>query len=366
MLDVIETRRQLHKIPEIGFDLPETVQYVKNALSGLSCKVFEPCQSAVCAFFDMGGQDAIAFRADMDALQVSEKTGASFSSAHEGKMHACGHDGHVAMLLALAHEIDAMGEKPLHNILLVFQPAEESGGGAQFVCESGVFEEYAVKCIFAIHLWPFLPLGGVFSRPGAMMACACEVDITMEGRSAHVAKASEGADALEALAKTLLGCYEMEKNEIASEVPRLLKFGLLNAGTVRNAIAANGILQGTLRAFDDDTFGFLKRRVQEIAQNAADETGCTLSANFTSGYPALINDEKLFARVLEVLGEENVGILDEPSITAEDFSFYGQKIPSVFLFVGTGLNIALHADNYNINENALFSGLDVLKKLLEV
>lgn len=364
MLDIIETRRSLHKIPETGFDLPKTVAFVKNALNGLSCKVFEPCRSAVCAFFDMGERETIAFRADMDALDVCERTGAAYASTHAGKMHACGHDGHTAMLLGLAHGIDAMENKPPHNVLLVFQPAEESGGGAQFVCESGVFEDYAVKCVFGLHLWPFLPLGGVFSRPGALMACASEVDIIMQGKSAHVAKSSEGADALCALARTLSGCYEMEKTEISPEIPRLLKFGLLNAGTVRNAIAAGGVLQGTVRAIDGDTFNYMKKRVEEIALAAAKDTGCTASVQFSCGYPALINDTELFEKAAKALGEGAITVMEKPEMTAEDFSFYGQRIPSVFLLIGTGVEIALHAENYNINEEALFSGLDVLKKLL--
>lgn len=366
MLDLINTRRQLHKIPEIGFELPKTIEFVKNALSGLGCRIFEPCLSTVCAFFDMGKADAIALRADMDALQVEEQTGVSYASTHEGKMHACGHDSHVAILLALAHEIDAMGQSLPHNVLLVFQPAEESGGGAQFVCESGVFQEYAVGCIFALHLWPFLPLGKTFSKSGAMMARSCEVDITMQGRSAHVAEAKAGADALVALVSTLWDCYEMEQNEISAAIPRLLKFGLFGAGTVRNAIAAHSEMHGTLRAFDDETFDYLKRRVQEIAESAALETGCTALTHFTSGYPVLINDEALFARVLEVLGEENVEILDSPSMTSEDFSFYGKSVPSVFLYIGTGVEIALHANNYNINDQALFAGLEVMRKLLHI
>ena len=169
-------RRQLHRIPELDKSLPQTLTYLKKALEGLNCRVFSPMEGALCAWFDFGRETAIAFRADMDALPISEKTRAEYASLHPGCMHACGHDGHMAMALAAATWVDdvvsdrvpgtSAADLP-RNVLVVFQPAEETTGGARLVCESGVFERCGADRIFGFHLWPDLPAGSLASCPVA-------------------------------------------------------------------------------------------------------------------------------------------------------------------------------------------------------
>ena len=151
-MEIIRDRRALHRIPELDVRLPETLSYIKGALSGLNCRVFSPMDSALCAFFDFGAEKALAFRADMDALPIQEVNDTEYVSCHPGKMHACGHDGHMAILLELARRMSRKDKNPW-NILLVFQPAEETVGGAKFLCETGVFEEYRVEAVFGLHLW---------------------------------------------------------------------------------------------------------------------------------------------------------------------------------------------------------------------
>ena len=148
-MQIYTDRHALHRIPELELHLPKTQEYLKQALSSLSCHVFSPMGSALCAWFDFGAEEAIAFRADMDALPISEKTGAEYASTHPGVMHACGHDGHMAILLELARRLDAKENLP-HNVLLIFQPGEESPGGAKGICETGVLEEYGVKTVFGL------------------------------------------------------------------------------------------------------------------------------------------------------------------------------------------------------------------------
>ena len=154
-MQIMEDRRALHRIPELDRDLPKTTAYLKNALQELKCQVFSPVDGSVCAWFDFGAADAIAFRSDADALPIQEQTGLSFASTHPGKMHACGHDGHMAILLELARRLDKI-QTLHHNVLLVFQPAEETTGGARDICASGIFKKYKVKAIFGLHLWPGL------------------------------------------------------------------------------------------------------------------------------------------------------------------------------------------------------------------
>ena len=196
-MQLIEDRRALHRIPELDRQLPQTMAYLRASLEKLNCKVFSPMESALCAFFDFGQKDAIAFRADADALPIQERNKVDYHSQHEGCMHACGHDGHMAILLELARRLSEKKSLP-HNVLLVFQPAEETTGGAKDICATGVFRAHKVQAIFGLHLWPQLPEGVIASRKNEMMARSCEVRVDVYGKSAHIAKAQEGVDALAA------------------------------------------------------------------------------------------------------------------------------------------------------------------------
>lgn len=362
METVITYRRALHRIPELGYELPQTLAFVKTHLAALDCTVALPSRSAITAFFDAGAKTALAFRADMDALPIEEKTSASYASCHAGQMHACGHDGHTAMLLAFADWLSAHKTELKSNVLLIFQPAEEATGGAQSVCATGLLAAHNVRAAFGLHLWPGLPAGQLATRPGPLMARSCEVNVTVTGKSVHIAKAAEGADAAEAAAALLLEAYRMERTELPADCLRLLKFGELHAGTVRNALAATAVLRGSLRAFYDADFEFLQRRLRELSETVPAQFGCTGSLHCTEGIPAVHNDEtlteQLFAMRPEMLR------LTEPSMTAEDFSFYGKEVPAVFSFLGTGRSEPLHGDHFDFEESTLLAGVEFYKSLL--
>ena len=172
-MQITEYRRALHRIPELDRDLPETLAYLTKQLSPLGCTLSSPIPGSLCAFFEFGHQEAIAFRSDADALPIQENTGLPFASVHPGVMHACGHDGHMAMLLDLAAWLAEQTDMP-HNVLLVFQPAEETTGGARDLCESGVLERFHVREIFGMHLWPDLPAGVIASRKNELMSRSCD------------------------------------------------------------------------------------------------------------------------------------------------------------------------------------------------
>ena len=434
-------RRDLHRIPELGFELPKTIAYVTHTLEDVreillsnygaaACTVFSPCKSTVCAFFNRESEYTTAIRSDMDALPVTETTMLPFASQHDGQMHACGHDGHMSMVLGLARWLAAHFEELPRNVLLVFQPAEETTGGARVVCESGVFERYNVDRIFGFHLWPDLPAGQIASRPGALLAAANEVTATFHGKSSHIAKADDGADALEACMRFYQDAYayiaQREKEE-----PCLLKFGHMEAGTVRNAIAGHAVLEGSLRTFSVEMGKRCRHELSELAQKHAKEMGCICELYFSEGYPPVVNDARLYEMTLEALTESgmeqgqmptrenavetqaqsdatqekaplNKNIteiklasntsenapdtsfsvhealpalpnpapllapteLPEPLLIAEDFAFYQQHLPGVFLLLGTGTGIPLHADTFNFDESILQQGLNAYKALV--
>lgn len=286
-MGIREDRRALHGIPELDRALTETVCYLRGALEGLNCRLFSPMEGALCAWFDFGRPSAIAFRADADALPMAERTGADYASRHPGRMHACGHDGHMAIVLELARRLSRKQSLP-HNVLLLFQPAEETTGGARDLCQTGIFETYRVEAVFGLHLWPGLTFGTVFRRPGALMARSCEVNVDIYGKSAHIARACEGVDALAAGAELYRRAGELESS-LPQGVLRLLKFGKFQSGTVRNALSAHTRLEGSLRAYEDDVFDFLQQGLTEICRQVEKDFGCTVKLHMTQGYPAVWN-----------------------------------------------------------------------------
>ena len=271
-MQIFDDRRALHRIPELDKDLPETFRYLESALKDLRCQVFSPAEGGLCAFFDFGAEKAIAFRSDADALPIEEKTGLSFASAHPGKMHACGHDGHMAILLELARRLDKKASLH-HNVLLVFQGAEETDGGAKDICQSGVFQKYRVEAIFGLHLWPQLEAGVIHSRKNEMMSRTSVVMVDIAGRSAHIASAEKALDATEAAVAFYSQAVAMEK-ALPEHIYRLLKFGKFQSGTANNVLSGSAHLEGSLRAFQDEVFESLRDGLLDIGKKVEEATGC--------------------------------------------------------------------------------------------
>ena len=359
-MQIVEDRRQLHRIPELELCLPKTMAYLKNSLTSLNCHVFSPIESSLCAFFNFGKESAIAFRTDCDALPVLEQNKIAYASTHEGNMHACGHDGHMSILLELARRIN--GKKELnHNILLVFQPGEENPGGAQLLCDTGFLEEYGVKAIFGLHLWPGLEKGKIFSKENALMSHSSEVNVDIYGKSAHIGKAWEGIDALAAAVAYYTAVTNYEAS-LPADVKRVLKFGHLRSGTVRNALSDHSRLEGSLRAYEDEVFNDLLEHLYSAAKQVEADFGCKVNVDFANGYPAVINPPELCKQVEKAAAFEH---LDAPVMPSEDFSCYQQRVPGMFFFLGIGDTPALHASNFNFDEEILVKGADFFEKLAE-
>ena len=354
---LVTDRRALHRIPELERHLPKTMEYLTDSLKKRKCTVFSPMESSVCAFFDFGKPDTVAFRADCDALPITEQTDHDFPSCYPGAMHACGHDGHMAILLELARRLDEKQDLP-HNVLLVFQPGEESPGGAHDLCETGIFTKYNVKAIFGLHLWPGLAKGVVHSRANELMSRSSEINVDIYGKSAHIGRSWEGKDALAAAMEFYRKVTAMEQ-AMPENVYRLLKFGHFESGSVRNAISAHSRLEGSLRAFQDEVFDGMVASIRAIAAEVEASTGCRVEINMSTGYPAILNPETLCALVPPY--QE----LAEPSMTSEDFSWYQRYVPGMFFFLGLGDTPALHSANFDFDESVLTAGVDYFEKLAE-
>ena len=358
-MQIIQDRRALHQIPELDHDLPKTIDYLRRALAPLRCTLSSPIAGSLCAYFDCGAPTTLAFRSDADALPIEEQTGLPFASTHPGKMHACGHDGHMAMLLELARRLNEKKDLP-HNILLVFQPAEETTGGARELCQTGIFTQYHTEAIFGMHLWPDLPAGVIASRSNEMMSRSCEVTIEVTGRSAHIAKAEQGLDAL-AAGVSVYQQIQQAVDALPPEIFRLCRFGRMESGTVRNAVSGYTRLEGSLRAFQDEIFFSLQEKIRSICRQVEAKTGCAVQAQMNDGYPAVMNPPALFDWV--AAHGPAFERLEKPVMITEDFSWYQQSLPGMFFFLGAGPAPALHARDFDFDEQILCRGADFWEAL---
>ena len=359
-MQIIEDRRALHQIPELELELPKTMEYVLNSLSGRNCQVLTPMGCAVCAFFDFGADSAIGFRADMDALPVQETSDKPYASTHPGCMHACGHDGHTAILLELARRLSA--KKSLaRNVLLIFQPGEESPGGAIGICRTGILEEYKVEAVFGLHLWPGLSKGEIFCREQEMMAQATEINIDVYGKSAHLAKSHEGVDAMAAVVELHRLVAQAEASWPAGSY-QLMKFGKLTSGTARNAVSCHSRLEGTLRSFRDEVVEGLKQQLRSACAQVEKSSGCTVKLTMSEGYPAVMNPPALYRKVRQLV---TFSELEQPNMAAEDFSWYQKYASGLFFFLGLGDTPALHSVNFDFDDSVLVKGADFFEELAE-
>ncbi len=361
-------RIDLHQIPELGFEEHQTQQYILNHIKDFDCKI-ELVKTGILCFFDNNKKKTEAFRCDMDALPIEEENDVFYKSKNKGVMHACGHDGHMAMMLGLADYLNQNYKKYNHNFLLIFQPSEEENCGARTILASDFINRYNVSCLFGFHLWPSLPFGNVYSRPGEIMAKSAEVNIKIKGKSCHVANYESGIDALKYGAYFLKDIYKMEES-IDNKYFRLLKCGKMNAGTARNIIADSCELYITLRAYQLDIFNYMKNSLIDIAKEYEEKYSLKFDIEINEGYDAVINDAMLFDMVESHLKGKGytdmLNVLSKPVLQAEDFGVYTSHIPSVFFFLGVGDTKPLHNSLFDFDTKVLDKGLDFYKMLLDL
>ena len=383
--EILKThRRNLHMIPELDRDLPKTKGYILDVLGRLDCQLTFLCDSGVCAFFDKGKSETFCFRAEMDALPGVEAMIGSYASKHEGVMHSCGHDGHMAINLAFGQYVDKLDDIDC-NVLLIFQPAEETLGGAKEICESGILARYNVTKVFGIHIWPFLKAGQIASKRGAIMAKSAEIDIDILGDSAHGTAAYEGKDALYIAADFMTKLYSRHArttgavshfSEDIDPLPKtpsgrpedktIIHIGKMDSGYARNVVSNNTRLQGTVRAFSEENFNDILALITDTLNDITGQYGCDFTFTNSDGYPPIINDEELYLESSLAAKSIDCDYLEipEPVMTSDDFSFYGHYAPAVFFLLGTGGDIPLHSVEFDFDEHILISGFELYKALI--
>ncbi len=358
-------RRDLHRIPEIGFDLPLTSAYVRDCLLSMGYTPISIAQTGWIVIKEGASSDAIAFRADMDALSVSEKTGVSFESSMPGQMHACGHDGHMTMLLGFAQRISTMKLK--QTIVMIFQPAEEGPGGAKQIVEAGIIGKYKITSIFAIHLYPGLQEGKFGFLDGPMMAQNGEFDLQIQGKSSHGAQPHLGQDAILASAALIQAYHSIVSRDIDPLAPAVVTIGTLAGGEARNIIPQTIKLSGTFRSFETEIYERIKSRMKQIDAGLSIAYNVSIINDIRDYYPPVINDSSLFHLAQSALGNDAI-LSIKPMMFAEDFAFYQQQCKGLLVMLGTNnpemeYVHPLHSCYFNFKEEVLLKGIDYYVKI---
>jgi len=359
-------RRNLHLIPEAGLHEVKTRAYLMEHLSGHGATLYTDVYSTglVAVFEFKKNAPTLVFRADMDALSIHEKTNHSFKSEHEGMMHACGHDGHMTILLVLAEQLSSQKLKHV-NIALVFQPAEEGPGGALGMIESGLFNTMNVIAVFGIHVFPGLEHGKMGTTYGPMMAATSEIRVKFKGLPSHGAQPHLGRDSLVAGASFLLNAQTIISRSISPMDSAVVSFGRFFGGERLNIVSPESTLEGTMRSFKPEVHGLIQAKLNELVESTSLAFGVEGEIQFDDMYPAVINDQTLAKVAFSVL--DNL-VEISPEMLAEDFSYFNQIAPSLFMFLGINKKtigtFPLHSDCFDFDEEALLYGVESFFKLI--
>ncbi len=371
--EVIAIRRHIHSNPELSKKEHKTAEFVEQQLDKIGITHERMAGTGVIGFIE-GAQKgpAVALRADMDALPIAEENTHNYVSKNEGVMHACGHDAHTAILLGTAKILYELRDRLGGDVVLVFQPSEENlPGGARMLLEEGLFVKYPVKKIFGLHVDPEIETGEVGMRGGQYMASTDEVYLTVRGKGGHGATPDKNIDTVLMGAQILTSLQQIVSRNAPPEIPTVLSFGRFIAEGRTNIIPDEVKMDGTLRTFDETWRGNAHQRITEVAQNTAMAAGGSCEVVIDKGYPYLVNDEKLTARCFDdasdFLGMDKVRQLNL-RMTAEDFAYYSQQVPSCFYRLGIrneekGIISNLHTSTFNIDERSLETGIGIMSYL---
>jgi len=365
---IVALRRDIHREPELGFDTVKTAEKVLAALDGLPLDIETGVarNGIVATLRGEGDGPIVALRADMDALPMKEQTGLPFASETEGRMHACGHDGHTSMLVGAAHALSGMGDRLGGTVKFVFQPAEEGGGGGRVMVDEGVADD--VSSIFALHLWPGLPFGKVATKAGPIMAAADAFEMEIRGSGGHGAMPHLAADAVVIAAQVVTALQILVSREVDPVEPTVLTVGEIRAGTAFNIIPEKAHLGGTVRTLNPDLRERMPERIEAVASGIAQGMRGDANLDYTFSYPVTVNDEAAAARVLSVaedlLGGQSALEVPDPSMAAEDFAFFLEKVPGAFIWLGVGEDVSgLHTPKFAFDEEVLPRGSALLAAL---
>ena len=376
---IVGLRRDLHRIPETGTDLPKTQAYICAELDRLGVSYTKNQGDSGIIGEIKGGKPGktVLLRADIDALPIHEETGLPFASEHEGRMHACGHDTHAAMLIGALKVLNEHREALSGNVKFVFQTAEEISKGSQIAIKEGVMD--GVDAVFGIHigsiLGPSLPSGTISVVPGCCMASFDRFVLTVKGNGCHGSTPEKGVDPVTIACNIVLSLQEVIAREIAGTKPAVLTVGMINGGFAYNIIPSEVKIEGTIRAVEESVRRQLAKRIEEISKNIAAAFRGSVDFFMDWGAPPVINDEKMAAlaakAAAKVLGEEHVVTTqDAPNMGGEDFAYYLAEKPGAFMFLSSAdaakhTDVPHHNPKFMVDEDVFCKGSAVFVSIVE-
>jgi hippurate hydrolase len=370
--EVAEWRRHIHARPELLFAVENTAAFVAEKLKefGVDEIVTGIGRTGVVGLIRGKGEGArtVGLRADMDALPLTEITGKPWASKTPGKMHACGHDGHTAMLLGAAKYL-AETRNFNGNVAVIFQPAEEGGGGGNLMVKDGMMERFGIEEVYGMHNLPGLPVGQFATRKGSIMAATDEFTVTIKGRGGHAAQPHSTIDPI-AIGAQIVSNLQLiasrSVNPLRSVVVSVTKF---NAGFAHNVIPNDATFAGTIRTLDDEVRAQAEARLREVVEGICAAHGATADINFHRNYPVTFNHadetEHAVAIATDIAGEANVNPEVDPMMGGEDFSYMLNARPGAFIFIGNGDTAGLHNPAYDFNDEAIAHGISYWVRLAE-
>lgn len=364
---LIKWRRLIHKNPELGFKEKETSNFIAAKLEEFGIEYERTCDTGIVGLIrgDKKGK-TLAIRADIDGLAITEKNDVDYKSQNEGVMHACGHDGHTAILLGTAKVLSEMKKDIKGNVKLIFQPAEEGPGGAKPMIEEGVLENPKVDYVIGLHINPDIKSGKVGIKKGRMLAAPDYFKIKVKGKGSHGARPEDGVDPITIGSQIVIALQQIKGREIGAFKPLVISCGSFHSGDAFNAIPEEAVIKGTVRSFDNELRRKIKRRIHEIIENITNAYKADYDYEYTFEYPPGYNDPKLTSVMGEVikekLGENNFYEIPKPSMGGDDFAYFSQKVPGTYMRLGTknkekGIVNTLHSPYFNLDEDILKQGV---------
>ncbi len=369
--EIVGWRRDFHAHPELLYDVHRTAGRVAELLRSFGVdEVVEGIgrTGVVGVIRGRGPGKTIGLRADMDALPIVERSGAPHASATPGKMHACGHDGHTAMLLGAARYL-AETRNFDGNAVLVFQPAEEGGAGGKAMVDDGLMERFGIEEVYGMHNMPGLPKGGFAMRTGGIMAASDKFDIVIEGKGGHAARPQHAVDPVAIAAQLIVTLQTLVSRNVDPMRSAVLSFTMFHAGDAFNIIPQRVELAGTVRTLDEDVRALMETRLKDVTIGLVTTLGGQAAVNYQRGYPVTVNAAEAVdyaaGIAASVAGEERVDTNTDPSMAGEDFSYMLQARPGAFIFLGTGPGPELHSDTYDFNDEVIPVGVSYWVRLVE-
>lgn len=371
--EAIATRRDLHRHPELGFHETRTAAIVAAGLRAARIEVHEGIATTGVIGVLRGAKPGrtVMLRADMDALALPDEKDVAYRSTVPGVMHACGHDGHVATLLAAAKLIADRRDELAGTIVFCFQPAEEGLGGARVMVEEGVLERFGVERAYGLHYFGSMPLGVLATKPGPLMASADAFDVAITGHGGHGSMPNLTIDPIAAAAQSIVALNQIVARQTAAIDPAVVSVCAVNSGTTYNVIPSTALLKGTVRAFDENVRADLKARVAHVCHHACATAGASADVSWQNdGFPVTVNNAEQTAYITalgaRILGEERT-VQSPAMMGAEDFSFFAQRVPACFFFVGSngGPETAFvnHHGKFDLDERALQTGIALMNAI---